>query len=292
MNGLTFHPLAEMFPLIEGTEFDELVASIKENGLREPIITLGNQILDGRNRYRACQAAGVAPMVHPFTGRDPVRFVIDKNINRRHLNESQRALIAAGFAALKSGQRSDRADQNQAGRKEPPMTRKQAADLMHVSESAVKDARKVLAEGTQEEIEAVRRGKAFVSTLADEMRAAVSPEKRKNRREASLSNRGKNPERIQNQQIRSQIWSGLRDAVVSLSGMPLAADVVAIVRQNDKSGLVDARLSQALQWLERFAREWNGRKTHTAQEQDRDGHSDAGTGDATAGSQSTESAAA
>ena len=34
---LEAHPLANLFPLIEGEEFDTLVASIKRNGLREKI---------------------------------------------------------------------------------------------------------------------------------------------------------------------------------------------------------------------------------------------------------------
>lgn len=65
-----FHPLAEIFPLVEGTEFDELVADIKANGLHEPIVVFEDKILDGRNRYRACMAAGVEPTFTAYTGDD------------------------------------------------------------------------------------------------------------------------------------------------------------------------------------------------------------------------------
>jgi hypothetical protein len=62
---IPFHPLADLFPLMEGIEFDELVADIKLNGLEEVIVMLDDQILDARNRYLACLAADVEPLFVP-----------------------------------------------------------------------------------------------------------------------------------------------------------------------------------------------------------------------------------
>jgi hypothetical protein len=96
---LKFHPLAGIFPLMEGAEFDELVADIKAHGLREPIVLYEGLILDGRNRYRACIKAGVEPSFAPSAWRlpndDPAGYVISANIRRRHLTaEQKRDLIA------------------------------------------------------------------------------------------------------------------------------------------------------------------------------------------------------
>jgi ParB-like chromosome segregation protein Spo0J len=103
---LTSHPLADIFPLIEGDEFGSLVTDIKRHGIREPIWLYQGQIIDGRNRYRAAQIAGVDCPIREYMGDDPVAFVVSLNLKRRHLNESQRAMVAAKLATLKAVGRS------------------------------------------------------------------------------------------------------------------------------------------------------------------------------------------
>jgi ParB-like chromosome segregation protein Spo0J len=60
---LEHHPAAALFPLlpVDGPEFGELVNDIGEHGLLQPIVLHEGKILDRRNRYRACQHAGVEP---------------------------------------------------------------------------------------------------------------------------------------------------------------------------------------------------------------------------------------
>ena len=54
-----------------------------------------------RNRYLACQRAGVGPRFTEWDGvGTPTAFVISKNLTRRHLNTSQRAMIAAKLAKM------------------------------------------------------------------------------------------------------------------------------------------------------------------------------------------------
>jgi ParB family chromosome partitioning protein len=97
--GYSVHPLAAMFPLIEGDEFETLVRSIGKHGLKHPIILLGNAILDGRNRLRACIQAEPKrePRFEQYRGKEEeiFYFILQENVQRRHLDSDQRAAIVA-----------------------------------------------------------------------------------------------------------------------------------------------------------------------------------------------------
>jgi ParB-like nuclease domain len=145
--GMRFHSSADLLPLLEGPAFRELVNDIKANGQREPIVMLDGKILDGRNRYRACRELEITPIFQLEewrpSGEDdtPIKFVISRNVTRRHLRESQRAMIAARLANMHQG----RPSCNPANL--PLISQKDAAKMLAVSERLVRDAKAVLDAG-------------------------------------------------------------------------------------------------------------------------------------------------
>jgi N6-adenosine-specific RNA methylase IME4 len=166
-DALEYHPLANLFPLIEGEEFDALTEDIRANGLHEPIDLYQGKILDGRNRYRGALAAGIELEKRNFRHYrtelygDPVAYVLSKNLKRRHLDESQRAMVAAKLATMRQGARTDLATQPSANL--PEVAQPTAAKSLSISERALRHARRVHDHGTPELIRAVERGRLAVS---------------------------------------------------------------------------------------------------------------------------------
>jgi hypothetical protein len=146
-------------------DFAALKDDIAAHGLREPIWVWQGKILDGRNRHRACLELGVACPTREYQGQDPLGFILSMNLHRRHLNESQRAMVAAKMARLPQGMRADRA-----ANLPVVITQAEAAAHLHVSERSVRDAHKVRTEAQPEVVQAVEAGTMAVSAatkLAD-----------------------------------------------------------------------------------------------------------------------------
>lgn len=122
---LKFHPIASIFPLLEGDELFALADDIKQHGQREPVVLFEGKILDGRNRYAACRARSVEPKTKEFQGDHAaaIAFVWSENRHRRHLNSSQLAIaeerrlrLSEEYAATIAKLKSDAAVREKSGK--------------------------------------------------------------------------------------------------------------------------------------------------------------------------------
>jgi hypothetical protein len=94
----------DLFPPISGKEYDALKADIQAHGVHNPIVVYQGKILDGCNRDNACRELGVDPPTRLLDhGVDPLGYVVSANLHRRHLDESQRGMLAAKLANMKRG---------------------------------------------------------------------------------------------------------------------------------------------------------------------------------------------
>jgi hypothetical protein len=166
---LQIHPAALAFPEMSAAELREMADDIRNNGLACAIVhDPAGLLLDGRNRLKACEIAGVQPRFETYKGDNPVGFIISANLRRRHLNESQRALVASKLATLSHGgdRRSDQVAKLQF---EIPKAAVAAA-MLNVSERLLASAVVVRKYGTPELIREVEAGRTSVSAAAKKVK--------------------------------------------------------------------------------------------------------------------------
>ena len=179
------HPAALAFPEMSTAELKELADDIRENGLANPIVhDSAGLLLDGRNRLKACEIAEVLPRFETYKGDNPVGLIISANLRRRHLNESQRALVASKLATLSHGG-DRRSDQFAKLQFEIPKA-SVAAAMLNVSERLLASAAVVRKHGTPELIRKVETGEISVSQAAKQAQPAKPKPKSKSKAEKSV----------------------------------------------------------------------------------------------------------
>lgn len=172
------HPASELFPLMPERELEDLARDIRDHGLRTPVVLCGGRVLDGRNRLLACERARVAPRFEDLaTEESAIHWMVSMNLHRRHLDPSQRAMIAArllhvfeGEARERQGRRTDLGLRMRDG--ETGKASEKAAGAVGVSPRTVEHAAAVLRHGTPALVAAVERGTMTVSAAAALARAA------------------------------------------------------------------------------------------------------------------------
>jgi ParB-like chromosome segregation protein Spo0J len=154
------HPLADVFPMMDPASLVQLRSDIKKNGVREPIWVYDGQILDGRHRWMVCKDIGIECPTRQYEGTDPFGFVVSMNLRRRHLDSSQRAMVAAELVKIAAKGRPKKNGSTD------PFTQPRAAKVMEVSTPQVKRAQAVLKHAPASVVDAVKSGELSVRKAA------------------------------------------------------------------------------------------------------------------------------
>ena len=139
------HFLSACWPEISGEDFEYLKDSISTSGLRDSIVLLDGEILDGWNRYRACQATGMEPHFVPYGGDDPSQYVRDKH-TRRSLTLTQRLACIGLMATWAPSSRPNK------GAPGAPLLKKDLAKQAGSSERTAQQVMSVIKSGDAETI--------------------------------------------------------------------------------------------------------------------------------------------
>lgn len=185
---LEIHPAALILPKMGNDEFEEFKEDIAGNGLIEPIVLFQGKVLDGRNRYLACQELGIEMWARNWEGgMDPVDYVVSRNIHRRQLTPAQRANAAAKAldyyakqAKERQGKRTDLEQNNipdpgrESRSKHEGESTTQAGDKFDVSGKSVERAKFIQEHGTEEEKQRLEEGQTPLKPLEKQVRQRVN----------------------------------------------------------------------------------------------------------------------
>jgi len=172
------HRFADIFPMIEGQELENLKEDIKEHGLLNPIITYEGEILDGRNRFRACSEIGVEPKIEEYKGTKPLEFVISLNLKRRHLTKDQIASLSPTIIEFEQEESMKRQKDpfnsirngGVVPKEEQGRTIEKVAKQLEIGKNKIHQIKKLMEEGRNDLIEDVKFKRKTLTDIKKEQR--------------------------------------------------------------------------------------------------------------------------
>lgn len=190
-----------LLPSLSDEVFKDLEKDILANGLLSPIVTWNGYIVDGHNRYEICKRHGITDVeVRPIirsSKAGAMEWIVNNQFSKRNLLLSEKIRLLD--RVHKEYERQARERQSSAGGdkkrnlvsetafgkftksdKETVHVSDRMASKLGVSEKTYRDARTVVEQGTQEQIERMDKGGKGngVSAIAKEIRDENSPKKK------------------------------------------------------------------------------------------------------------------
>jgi len=160
---MKYHEYANIYRMLPEAELQKLAENIKTMGQLLPITSYEGKILDGRNRYQACQIAKVEPRIEEYTGDDPLGLIASLNDHRRHDEPSERAMVGARMANLIHGGQGGKLNSSMETLK-PAITIERAAELSGSTPASIKRAKPIVQSGIPELQDMVDRGEVSIRT--------------------------------------------------------------------------------------------------------------------------------
>ena len=138
------HPLSAAWGDMSTEGKQDLIADVKEHGVREPVTIFDGKLLDGFHRYAAAMYAEIGCPVREYDGDDAPGFVISENAHRRHLPKVERAMAVARVRAWRAPTGGRPADEEPVKAEAPairPRTTQELADEAGVSVATMERAK-------------------------------------------------------------------------------------------------------------------------------------------------------
>ena len=161
-------------PPLTKEERAELAASIKKDGLRQPILTWHGYIIDGHNRYEICEELCKSYTSEEVLGlnsrAEVVEWIIRNQFGRRNLTAMQRAELALKLKAVVAAEAKKRMLKGKKADPTPKLaegeggeTRDELAKMANVSHGTLAKVEKIVTEAKPAVVEAVRKGEMSIN---------------------------------------------------------------------------------------------------------------------------------
>ena len=217
------HPLSAAFTGMSEMEFAALREDIRKRGVLEPITLLDGKVLDGWHRYTATREIdpGLEVPTVELGDQDPADFVISRNLQRRHLTATQRAVCVLQVRSWK-GEGRPSADGTGRGERTGGRTNQQLADEAGCSVSVISAVKREIRKGRGDDLKDGRESLTSVRakdgatkppTRIQKLRAEVAELREKNKAMANelekLREAGTQPDELalkaENETLKSRV---------------------------------------------------------------------------------------
>jgi hypothetical protein len=180
---------ASLIPPLSPDEYSQLEKNLLADGCRDRLVVWGQILIDGHNRLRICTKHNIPYDVAAQNFADraaAMKYIILNQFGRRNLSLGDRSILALKLEPLYKEQA--KANQQQSpgrGKKGlqnsanlfPMDTRKSIAEIAGVSHDTIDKVRKIVEQGTPEQVKRVKAGGKgnSVSAVYNEIRKLEVP---------------------------------------------------------------------------------------------------------------------